>query len=394
MPFKNSTLAIIAVVAIILIIAAVYALSNSSSGSLQGILSAKNLDANALMQAITQRVNSTPQLNISYSGQAVLQSHGGLLGNTQFSMPFQLIYEKNGQNYRVNASITGVPILGNLNLAFIYLNSTKYTCFGGLSSLRVNSSSPSGPTCYKGSSQTPLSSYNLSGTHENLTLISLSQSSVNGMACTLGSWNVNVTAQNSTSSQQITGSVLGGKTTGRISACFSNQYYIPLKANFTSGTANLTVSFSLNATNVNTNPSTSYIDTLPGPVQTQNYTQIAQTTVPYHITTTTNQGSSYLGSCNGILLSESMGQQPTSATCGWTGGILQVWLAGGDAGAVHFSIAGQSSGVTYFDNVSNSRCITYYGPINLPAGTYVISIHSGQGGGSCGASEAALNTTT
>ena len=137
--------------------------------------------------------------------------------------------------------------------------------------------------------------------------------------------------------------------------------------------------------NMNTNPYNNY-----------NYTTIPYNYSYYNYSYTSNPSasSSSGSSCNGFTISETAFSGYNNETCTWTGGTLDVWLGGGDGGAIGFTILA-SNGTQMFHQVSNARCVStgYAGTVNLPAGTYTLRDHAGVGGGLCGPSVAVLNTT-
>ncbi|MGI0100785.1 MAG: hypothetical protein ACREBH_03675 [Candidatus Micrarchaeaceae archaeon] len=128
------------------------------------------------------------------------------------------------------------------------------------------------------------------------------------------------------------------------------------------------------------------------------------TTIPITVSTTVAAGSTTI---NSVMVNYSNTISPCSsfgivgqkfnttytAKCSSPGGIIYgLWVAAGDSGYEHVSIEG-TGGNTYVTQNSTYNCTTFYENFTLPQGTYEITYITGTGGGSCGNSMVAINTT-
>ena len=74
-----------------------------------------------------------------------------------------------------------------------------------------------------------------------------------------------------------------------------------------------------------------------------------------------------------------------NAICSWSGGKVNIYMAGGNGGYSGLSITGVSNGVNYYNHFFNMPyCLSSYGSIYLPPGQYKLSTSRGNGGGGCG----------
>lgn len=130
------------------------------------------------------------------------------------------------------------------------------------------------------------------------------------------------------------------------------------------------------------------------------------TTVPQAYSTTTQQynnttgGAAYGGrssvngtSCSSYFLYSSSYTSTVNGTCSWTGGTLSITAGGGDSGYLSVKIKGLSTGTLYYSNSTANWCAGVIGSVDLPAQSYLISMRTGRGGGSCEPGSAELLLT-
>ncbi len=402
--------AAIAVLLILLVAAA--ELGGHGSGGLQAALGQKSLNSTALAQAVMQKMNTTPQLNVTYSGQVSFKSSGGAMGGLQLNMPLSMVYEKDGNNYRVNLSLSQIPVFGEIAAAEMRVNGTSYVCVGKMQSTLgslSNNSSATGPSCQTLNSTGSM--FNITNLtrdmNANFILLSTSQGSVAGAACTIAKWNFTTNPSGLSAMQDIQ-QINISKSTGSVSGCFSDDYYIPLSLNLTSTSSNSTIYITLQATAVNTNPSAQFTGELPGPVTASSPAQTGlsngmYTTIPFNTTNTTvqyfnstiayqnytttyqnyTQSSMNGTSCANFTLMVYGTREWGTGSCSWGGGSLNVSVAGGDSGYELATITG-ANGKVYLNQTSDYRCATPYTTVQMPAQSYTLRLHTGAGGGYCG----------
>lgn len=97
--------------------------------------------------------------------------------------------------------------------------------------------------------------------------------------------------------------------------------------------------------------------------------------------------------CSSLNITESAFDVIYITQCKSGGGLLGIWVAGGDSGGASVKIVG-ADGITYVNSSSTLRCIGFLRNVTLPAQSYNITFRTGNGGGSCGTPQMVINTTT
>jgi hypothetical protein len=131
-----------------------------------------------------------------------------------------------------------------------------------------------------------------------------------------------------------------------------------------------------------------------------NRTKSTTTIAPKHISpsNTANNSTStipapYVGNCSYFTLNSNIANSVVSGLCAWNGGLIGLWVAGGNTGSERVIVIGADK-KTYINQTSTYTCEAFYENATLPAQTYNVILRSGQGGGKCGNAVAELNTTT
>ena len=419
---------IIAAVLIIAVIALVFYVSGHQSGLASKLVAGKTYSATEIENVVMAYYNSTPQLQANYTGKVGIAATGSSGGGLQFTAPVEIEMMKYGKDSRASAEAQGVPIIGNLSFTSISENGTTYYfCLKSSFSLAMNSTPGQQSyscTKYNGglgellnNSSTGLAAVQ---THQfsllNSTIMGLED--YHGQQCVLVTSAGNIIINNSAGlgapgvSQQ--------NTSYSLSTCLSNQYAIPLNISLritepSTAIGGLTLSFSLNETNISPTTTESEVLALPGPVVNSSISAVPglggtttipgygyNTTYPFNTTiypyNTTTQNVSATGSsangtsCGSYSLSSNNYSASVNGTCSWPGGTLMVYAGGGNSGAVSIKIIGLAAGTLYYSKTTNNRCIAPLGSVQLPAQSYVVNIRTGRGGGSCG--PAALQLTS
>ncbi|MGC8586083.1 MAG: hypothetical protein ACP5K5_00870 [Candidatus Micrarchaeia archaeon] len=133
-------------------------------------------------------------------------------------------------------------------------------------------------------------------------------------------------------------------------------------------------------------PSTRATTTISGANST---TTVASTTT----STMTTANYTYIYPCNNFAL-YIMGKNETGkGTCYWNGGLLGVWLAGGNAGAQ--VIVKGANNITYINATAPLACIAFFKNFSAPAQDYYITLKTknGSSNDTCAYSIIRLNTT-
>ncbi len=109
-------------------------------------------------------------------------------------------------------------------------------------------------------------------------------------------------------------------------------------------------------------------------------------------TTTVNSSFVYYP-CNNFSLFNATYNASVSGKCYWNGGVLGLWVAGGNPGKAYVTVKSASN--TVLINVSSQQsCIAFYGNFSAPAGVYNVTLATGHSHGNCGYAIAKLNSTT
>ena len=391
----TSVVAGIVIVLVIIGIAAYFLLGygGGNSNALQAELaSSSNRTVGGVVTVATQKLLSSNQFNVSYSGRIDLRLSGvALIGNLDTQFPIRLTYQKYGNDSRIYFNATGIPIIGNLTEVEVYLaNGTAYSCSKSSFALGLigsSNSSARGITCqpsYSGATldsgiNTFISDLNRNKTANSTTVTVLGPATHNGMGC------VRV---------KMAGNLRNGNVTGNytVGMCLSDQYNIPLNLTFQANVSELKSGYNvtavLNETAIGKPVTQAEITTLPGNVTTglipvttaytNNYTQttsISTTTVAPQITTTVPQGklSSEGGVpvCNSTITTYYSGIIPHAVTFDYV-------LYGGGGGGSEYNDSGGYSG---------DSALKVTGSATFSAGSNLtVYVGGGGGGGAYGAS--------
>ena len=396
----TSVVAGVVVVLVVIGIAAYFLLGygGGNSNALQAELaSSSNRTVGGVVTIATQKLLSSSQFNVSYSGTIDLQLSGvALIGNLDTQFPIRLTYQKYGNDSRIYFNATGIPIIGNLTEVEVYLaNGTSYSCSKSSFALGLTgygNSSARGITCqpsYSGTSlnsgiNTFISDLNRNKTANSTTVTVLGPATHNGMGC------VRV---------RMTGNLGKGNATGNytIGMCLSDQYNIPLNLTLQADVSDLKSGYNvtavLNETAIGKPVTQAEITALPGNVTTglvpvttaytnnnytSNYTQttsVGTTTVLTQITTTVPQGKLSSGSgtpvCNSTITTYYSGIVPHAITFDYV-------LYGGGGGGSEYNDSGGYAG---------SSALKVTGSATFSAGSNLtVYVGGGGGGGAYGAS--------
>ncbi len=257
---RNIGLGIIAVV-IILGIAFYYLYLSGGVGSLAytAITSPSSLKS-----AILQKINSYPQLGVSYSGKIGISVNYSGTDPTIY-IPINVSYLKYQNNERVSFTIGSLPTSGigtvsgigmhNISAVGISINngSTVYACYGYNGGQYSCVKSSGSPTQILSNIS---SAFNFSGV-KGYKVGSVLPGFYNGMPC----WQANGNLTVSSSSQPLNGTALVD-----FNSCFSSQYYFPLTLTANISTKTGSYSISLAETNITQATSLSEVTSLPGPL--------------------------------------------------------------------------------------------------------------------------------
>ncbi len=203
----------------------------TESPLLNDYLQGTQLPMSQLTSVLAQHLNSSNQLNVSYSGTAVISGFSVLVDGLSVSIPLNVTYQKYGNSSRFDLLAT-TP-LGKVNYDVIQVNrSVSYTCRRGLGILG-NSTGSSNYTCTRsnasvlavvsnpGSLSSMLGSMPVS--FNSTTLESSGDRSYDGMGCVLvfttGTAPIN-------ESIPIIGTI--NAISYNVSSCLSGTYYVPL----------------------------------------------------------------------------------------------------------------------------------------------------------------------
>ncbi|MDE1869632.1 MAG: hypothetical protein KGH71_01435 [Candidatus Micrarchaeota archaeon] len=123
--------------------------------------------------------NSSSNYNATYSG--TVSFTGSISGiSVPLSFPVSVVSQKYANDSRIEMALSGVPLVGNLNLSLVKLNGTIYTCTpNNILSKNVTYECSQSPS----SSSNALSLFTLTGSSMNVTITQLYPSSYNSVPC-------------------------------------------------------------------------------------------------------------------------------------------------------------------------------------------------------------------
>ena len=266
---KYALIGIVAIV-IIAVVALLLSGSNGAPSQLTGALSQKTLNATALGKVIAQKVNSTPEFTVNYSGSAIINVTTTLAGSESMTIPVVYKFQKYYNDSRTDISLQGVPFVGSMAISSLHINGKNYTCEqGGFGSL--GGSTGGGITCMSQAQQpSPLLNETALDNGLNMTINNTAQSTFSGQACTEARGVIRYTEPQLVSGFSQTGQQ-SPSLNGTFSACFSNKYFVPLTLDVQFTGKNYTVKFHLNETAISATSSKSYVTVLPAPVENTSY---------------------------------------------------------------------------------------------------------------------------
>jgi hypothetical protein len=263
-------------------------------------ISANKTDAPAIFRMMSSGVNATQQLGVSYSGDLSISVQASYT-NLTYSLPFELKFHKYGNDTRVDLSgklistlfrlsqIQGAGLYGsNASISLFKIGNASYSCVNDITlnsttsaicqSQYDNSSSNSSVN----GSITTLPDLNPRTAAQlfdalNVTSSNTTSASYGSMQCDFLNDHFSTTAQKietllskyipSSSPSQFGAATING----RLGACISYGYHVPLNASFLIHISNSSTDFglaiSLNETSIGSNFSSSYVTQLPAPVE-------------------------------------------------------------------------------------------------------------------------------
>ncbi len=234
------------ILAAVIIIGAYFYSAFLSGGIITTVATASQNPA-SFGSIVLQKLNSNPQLTLSYVGSA----------NFSSDPPFYLSFLKYHNDTRVTLTLTNFPHIGNFSAVGISLDNgtTVYVCYN------VNGA---GYTCKKSTGSPTQIIQNLSNAFSlsslgNAHVTSVLPSYYNGMPCfaVSGSGTVYGTSE----------FFSGSNATVAFNGCISSSYYIPLTANATiTPSSGGPITIALHAVNVSTTSNMSAVAALPGPI--------------------------------------------------------------------------------------------------------------------------------
>jgi hypothetical protein len=258
--FPFLTVLLVAVPVAVLVV--VLVLSSGETNPLANTLSG-NATLNGVLSTIAQKVNSTPKINVSYTGTETITIASGKDAGTSIKVLTTLEYQKYYNNSRITITARGVPLIGNVSVVEISLaNKSLYTCGSfsvsdGFDCQPIASNISGIAKSYLALGDLPNSTSDSRG---GVVIKKLGTSSYNGDPCYLVVINttrpLNISSTNATFNAK---------------ACLSEQYYIPSNLSFseqvaTEGGSRTTVSVTLNQVSLNQQVVQSEVTDIPGPV--------------------------------------------------------------------------------------------------------------------------------
>lgn len=443
----KSAKVIIPAIIIILLIIGLYALTYSKStpnattnSFVYKQLSHKNLSASNIYEVsknISSTINSTNEINASYSGSAKITISYGEF-SYPITMPLNVSFKKYGNDSILsfelntsasNSNLLGEFIFGDENLKFSYakINGSDYYCRVIKDNFNVNQSFVGKEICTKVNAS-PNNSTNLPIINSTLKRldneIQFYNSSVKIAECNNMQgylFNSNFKLKNF-SNGTIGESLKGSQVSGSLSTCFiPSKSDLPAFVNLNATMAdnigsssllsvqNLSISMllNLNETELSNTLPKSEATTLPGKLV--NASELKSTgALPIYSTNISSSNSNLNSSFNVGGLYGNNGKNSTtkdnitfvtsaisnkSYISDYLSGPVQITYASGDSGFVHVTITG-SNGKVYFSNGTNNWCMNdpAIDNVTLPPMQYNITIGVGRGGGACGDAEVIISS--
>ncbi|MGC9190633.1 MAG: hypothetical protein ACP5FR_01840 [Candidatus Micrarchaeia archaeon] len=283
---SSATIAKIAVAAVILVVAiyVIYVHATSQLGSTNRVIAMlstnKPVSMFAIANAMAVTVNSISKLNVTYTGSATLTLYTALTGNMSMSLPISMKYEKYYNISRASASVSGIPLVGGMDIIAIKNSSKMYTCTNqSIGGIIGTGSNQSGFKCYVVSNKTAGSAnVNLTSLSKvfNVSVRGIKEVYYNKTPCYLmagngkASINPNAIASFENMPEQYgVGPSSPVNFTYNITGCVSMQYGIPLnmsaKIKIGNESSPMDISLLIKATGVNSDTN-AQIGNLPGPV--------------------------------------------------------------------------------------------------------------------------------
>lgn len=247
--------------------------------ALYNILSSRTFSPTATSAFIAQQLNTTPQLNIQYNGTASVGLHASLF-TIPITVPFWINYSKYNANSRVDAStkISFLTYYYSGALSYYHLNNIYYLCSPATSNSSAacsssNTSELNFTTLFNFSNSTSNAS---KGFGTNFKLVKEISTEYGNQPCILSVYSMNAQLQSVTSGAlnvaPISNYTQFGPLTGNMSACFSDQYGLPLNVTINGMATNQSSGNSVQlivkvaATKITQSSSNAYVTTLLGHV--------------------------------------------------------------------------------------------------------------------------------
>lgn len=268
--------------------------SAASSNPAIAELAKRNINTTDIISAFAKdasQINSSNELNVSYSGSAALGLEGLSSLGLSITLPINITYSKYGKDSALRVHTGGVTgISSGINESYYIINGTSYECSSSLPT-----SGSANVTCTESSlSSSPITA--ISGIsnqskqqalakHLSFSNSTLNQSSYNGIGCSLFSTHLRISNLSAgsklASSSQIPISIANSSIKGRLSTCIADQNSLPLTlqldinvSSVSSGVGvlpNSSVKLAMHETSMSNSVSRAYVSVLPGPVVNSSY---------------------------------------------------------------------------------------------------------------------------
>lgn len=268
--------------------------SAASSNPAIAELAKRNINTTDIISAFAKdasQVNSSNELNVSYSGSAALSLEGLSSLGLSIALPINVTYSKYGKDSALRVHTGGVTgISSGINESYYIINGTGYECSSSLPTSRS-----ANVTCaeYNSSSSPIKAIYGISNPSEDSALAehvtfsnsTLNQSSYNGISCSLFSTYMRISNLSSgsklASSSTLPISIANSSINGRLSTCIDDQNSLPLTlqlninvSSVSSGVGvlpNSSVKLVMHETSMSDSVGRTYVTMLPGPVVNSSY---------------------------------------------------------------------------------------------------------------------------
>ena len=268
--------------------------SAASSNPAIAELASRNVNTTGIISAFAKdasQVNSSNELNVSYSGSAALSLSGLSSLGLAITLPLNITYSKYGKDFVLRVHTGGVTgISSGINESYYTINGTSYECSSSLPT-----SGSANVTCTKSDlSSSPLGAISsLSNSskakaisqHVEFSNSTLNQSSYNGIGCSLFSTYMQLSNLSSGSklagSSSLPISIANSSIKGRLSTCIDDQNSLPLTlqlnmnvSSVSSGVGvlpNSSVKLAMHEVSMSDSVSAAYVTVLPGPVVNGSY---------------------------------------------------------------------------------------------------------------------------